>query len=227
MAQHRYRQNKIKREHTIIDGILPILETIAAHPHVQGITPGRINKRSSNRNTTVTFQYKTDAGLKLLARSTTAVQEVFVVTDHPDQVLEELAKQRLIKAPDRKPKRGIDAPSAEREKKRVKGESADRAENRAQKRPQQPPDPASHTPDAAQQPEPARPEEPSPSRRPEVADAIDPETQERLKSLARKGTGDAPPVPPKPSTKPTHVWRDLVKTHRELLALDESLRDLD
>lgn len=96
MAQHRYRQNKIKREHTIIDGVLPILEQIAALPHVQAITPGRINQRSGNRAEGITFQYHTETGLKLLARSSRAVQEVFVVSDKPQDVLRALHAKGLV-----------------------------------------------------------------------------------------------------------------------------------
>lgn len=96
MAQHRYRQNKIKREHTIIDGILPALERIAALSDVHAITPGRINQRAGNRSNDVTFQYRTETGLKFLARSSRAVQEVFVVTDTPDAVLEALVAQGVV-----------------------------------------------------------------------------------------------------------------------------------
>ena len=96
--QHRHRRNKIKREHTIIDGILPALEQIAAHPGVQAITPGRIKQRSGNRSNDLSFQYRTETGLKLIARSNRAVQEVFVVTDRPEAVLADLVTAGLVTA---------------------------------------------------------------------------------------------------------------------------------
>jgi len=240
MAQHRYRQNKIKREHTIIEGILPILEGIAEHPHVQGITPGRINKRSSNRNATVTYQYKTDAGLKLLARSTSAVQEVFVVTDHPDQVLEDLTKRKLIKAPQR-PKQGgasQQKPGRANEQGRKtaqRGQADDRA---APPRRSKPENVAGATGDApakardaaaAEAPEKVREAAAAdrPAKRPEVRDAIDQELQAQLMSMARKRAGAETPAPAKSKKKPRNVWRELVREHRALLALEEPPHDLD
>jgi len=256
MAQHRYRQNKIKREHTIIEGILPILEGIAEHPHVQGITPGRINKRSSNRNATVTYQYKTDAGLKLLARSTSAVQEVFVVTDHPDQVLEDLTKRKLIKAPQR-PKQGGTSqqkPGRANEhgrKTALRGQVGDR---KAPPRRSKPENVAGATGDApAKARDAAAAEAPAdenasksagtsagtststpadaatdrPAKRPEVRDAIDQELQEQLMSMARQRAGAETPAPAKSKKKPKNVWQELVREHRALLALEEPPHDLD
>ena len=40
----KYRENKIKQEHTIIEDILPLLEDIAKIPYVKHYT-GRINRR--------------------------------------------------------------------------------------------------------------------------------------------------------------------------------------
>lgn len=98
MAQHRYRQNKIKREHTIVPGILPYLEAVAAHPDVHAITPGRIKRRVGNDIIGLKVQYETDTGLKLLALSNRAVQEVFVVTDEPQRVLAALKEQGTVTA---------------------------------------------------------------------------------------------------------------------------------
>lgn len=96
MAQHRYRHRKIKREHTIIEGLLPVLEKISEIDAVQSITPGRINQRSRTGRPGLFFQYETETGLKLIGRSPTAVQEVFVVTDAPKDVLDALIAQGLI-----------------------------------------------------------------------------------------------------------------------------------
>src|SRR5690606_12892930 len=99
MAQHRYRQGKVKREHTIIEGLLPLLTSIAELPEVDSIIPGRINQRSRTGETGLFFQYQTETGLKLLGRSKLAVQEVFVVTSQPQAVLEALIARRLVKTP--------------------------------------------------------------------------------------------------------------------------------
>ncbi len=99
MAQHRYRQGKVKREHTIIEGLLPLLTSIAELPEVNSIIPGRINQRSRTGETGLFFQYQTETGLKLLGRSKLAVQEVFVVTGQPQAVLEALVTRSLVKSP--------------------------------------------------------------------------------------------------------------------------------
>lgn len=96
LSQHRYRQGKIKREHTIIDGLLPLLEQMARFEAVTSITPGRIRPRSRPGDPAVTFQYVTESGLKLLARSHTAIQEVFIVTSDPETTLARLASAGLI-----------------------------------------------------------------------------------------------------------------------------------
>lgn len=105
MAQHRYRQHKVKREHTIIEGLLPLLQSIGELAGVQSVTPGRINQRSRTGEAGLFFQYKTETGLKLIGRSKTAVQEVFVVTDDPDGVIASLIDKGLIKRGKGKPGR--------------------------------------------------------------------------------------------------------------------------
>lgn len=96
MAGHRYRTNKIKRMHSIIHGLLPILEAMAAHPAIAQITPGRIsaNRRAADRN--ITLQYYTDSGMKLLARNPSTIQEVFIVTSEPEEVHAWLVREGLI-----------------------------------------------------------------------------------------------------------------------------------
>lgn len=229
MAQHRYRQNKIKREHTIIDGVLPILEGIAEHPDVQAVTPGRINQRTSNRNAAVTFQYRTNAGLKLLARSRAAVQEVFVVTDRPEEVLSDLAERRLIKAPDRG--------AASRRKSQQPGAAQEPPEKRTAEKPtgdqgnKRPGERAATERDATRDQEkpelPKEPARPRPRGKAAVGDAIDQELQEQMMSIAQKGTGAKTPAPKRNRNKPSNLWRDLLKTHQELLALEEPPHDLE
>lgn len=75
----KFRTNKVKHEHSMIPGLRPVLDRMAACPEIQAIIPGPIRSHHSPRPLTVTIQYDTDTGLKLLARGSSAVQEVFLV----------------------------------------------------------------------------------------------------------------------------------------------------
>lgn len=71
----------------MLEGFGEALERIAALDAVQSVIPGRIAQiRSSTGHKRLTFQYPTDSGAKLQAKGGGAVQEVFVVTDDPEQV---------------------------------------------------------------------------------------------------------------------------------------------
>lgn len=54
---------------------------------VQSVIPGRIAQiRSSSGIKRLKFQYPTETGAKLQAKGGGAVQEIFVVTEDPEQV---------------------------------------------------------------------------------------------------------------------------------------------
>lgn len=91
---NKYRSNKIKKEHTIIEDILPLLESISIFPEIKSIIPGRINQRSSSSGLKAYLQikYNTSSGLKLLAKNSSSVQEVFVVTTDSDKTIKRLKK---------------------------------------------------------------------------------------------------------------------------------------
>jgi hypothetical protein len=91
---NKYRSNKIKKEHTIIEDILPLLESISVFPEIKSIIPGRINQRSSSSGLKAYLQikYNTRSGLKLLAKNSSSVQEVFVVTSDADTTIKRLKK---------------------------------------------------------------------------------------------------------------------------------------
>lgn len=91
---NKYRNNKIKKEHTIIEDILPLLENISIFPEIKSIIPGRINQRNSKNGLTayLKIKYNTSSGLKLLAKNSSSVQEVFIVTKDAD-----ITKKRLKK----------------------------------------------------------------------------------------------------------------------------------
>lgn len=90
----KFRSKGVKREHNIIQGLLPVLERIAANAEVDAVIPGRIKvTQSTISRVKLKIQTRTISGLKLGARSGRASQEVFVVTSHPDAVADFLLKQ--------------------------------------------------------------------------------------------------------------------------------------
>lgn len=93
----RHRTRGVKREHDIIEGLLPLLEKIAAHPAVDAVIPGRIRVTQSNApGLRLRLQARTVSGLKLGARAQSLAQEVFVVTNRPDLVESALVKQEVV-----------------------------------------------------------------------------------------------------------------------------------
>jgi len=108
----KYRTNKIKHEHSMIPGLREHLERVAACPDIHGILPGPIHpKRSAAaRDLTLSIQYEIDTGLRCLAKTAQAVQEVRIVTDRPAEVRrwlveQGLAEDRLPPAPPPQPPR--------------------------------------------------------------------------------------------------------------------------
>ena len=92
----RFRTHKVKHEHSIIDGLRPVLDRMAACPAVHAVIPGTIRPVRAPRQLSVTVQYPTDTGLRLLARTGSAVQEIFVVTDDPAGTRQWLEAHGLI-----------------------------------------------------------------------------------------------------------------------------------
>lgn len=83
----KYRRNKVKREHGIIQDALNWLEDLGQNPDVTDIIPGVIEvSRSPER--CIVYKYPTQTGCKLLLKSNGSIQEAFVVTKNPDQVKE-------------------------------------------------------------------------------------------------------------------------------------------
>ncbi|MCL5958965.1 MAG: DUF2103 domain-containing protein [Chloroflexi bacterium] len=101
----KYRSKGVKREHNIIQDVPPLLEKIAAHPKVKSVIPGRIKVTQSNAAAVkLRIQTKTVSGIKLSARSRSASQEVFVVTDVPDEVADFLVETLGLEVPTWVPK---------------------------------------------------------------------------------------------------------------------------
>lgn len=93
----KYRAGKIKREHTVIEGVWPILEELAALERVSSVIPGPISRLHS-RGLSLTFQRFTETGLRLLAKNGSAVQEVWVVAPQKEELLADLQAIGLIES---------------------------------------------------------------------------------------------------------------------------------
>lgn len=92
MPKHRVKG--VKRVHRILKDFEGPLEEIASLPFVKAVIPGRIKRKKvagipGYRK--ITFQYPTSTGAKLLAKSSNAVQEIFVVTDDVERLKEFLS----------------------------------------------------------------------------------------------------------------------------------------
>ena len=93
----KYRSDKIKREHTVIKEIGELLQEVARISQVKSVLPGRINQRTgSGHQPYLQLQYITETGFKLLGKTSSSVQEVFVVTNYPEKVLQFLEKENII-----------------------------------------------------------------------------------------------------------------------------------
>lgn len=79
-----FRQQRLKKEHSILGAALPFLEELARAPGVHRVIPGRIRKGAAAGPMYCTLQYPTPDGFKLLVH-TGSTQEVFVVSSDPDE----------------------------------------------------------------------------------------------------------------------------------------------
>lgn len=86
----KHRKNKIKRKHGMIKGLQKFLEDhISTKEYVDGIIPGEIKVGSATgENLIVRYQYSTVSGAKLIARSGSSVQEIFVITNSTENLKE-------------------------------------------------------------------------------------------------------------------------------------------
>jgi len=79
----RTAQNRLKIEHSIIDGLRPVLEELlSAHPEIRSIIPGVIRQvRDAKGKVKVRVTVPTQNGWKAIALSAGARQELFISTD--------------------------------------------------------------------------------------------------------------------------------------------------
>jgi len=82
MAQ-KHTKKGVKRQHSIIEGVLEILEEIAAIPGVKKVIPGVINysPKRTIKQPFLKISRDTITGIKVLAHSKGKVQEVFIICD--------------------------------------------------------------------------------------------------------------------------------------------------
>ncbi len=90
----KYTKHGVKRQHHIIEGILPLLEKISEIDGVKKVNPGKISYSPKRRisQPAVKIQRRTATGFKLLAHSKGAVQEIFIIVQNgkADDVQKEL-----------------------------------------------------------------------------------------------------------------------------------------
>lgn len=94
----KYQKNNVKRQHTIIEGLLPVLEDLGTIPGVR-VIPGKIfySPRGKADNTVRIKFTPTLAGIKLLAKVKDGTQEIFLVYNRDTDILETSIKNKLSK----------------------------------------------------------------------------------------------------------------------------------
>jgi hypothetical protein len=74
----KFRRHGVKREHSVIGAFATVYERLARLPGVTGVIPGRIANNPTHHPGLV-LKGETPTGFKLLAKTTTSIQEVFVM----------------------------------------------------------------------------------------------------------------------------------------------------
>jgi hypothetical protein len=93
----RAEKNKLKIEHSIIDGLRPVLERILRdNPQIRSIVPGVIRPvRDAKGKPSIHITVPTTNGWKCIALSAGARQELFVSTAGDKNELEAIVKAAL------------------------------------------------------------------------------------------------------------------------------------
>ena len=102
MAQFKYIKRGVKRQHEIVQDILPLLEKIASIDGIRKVVPAKISyspKRGISQPE-IKFQRETLSGFKLMAHSKGTIQEIFVVVEGSkrDKIKKELETIMLMKS---------------------------------------------------------------------------------------------------------------------------------
>jgi hypothetical protein len=95
MARLKYVKHGVKREHRIIEGILPLLERISDTEGVEKVIPALISHSPVRgaRQPELRLQRETPSGFKLLAHNKRSIQEIFVVVERSKK---EEVKNKLL-----------------------------------------------------------------------------------------------------------------------------------
>ena len=93
----RKAQGKLKIEHSIIDGVREMLETLlASNPEIRSVIPGVIRRvRDAKGEVTVRVTVRTLNGWKAIALSAGARQELFISADLSKEELERALERAL------------------------------------------------------------------------------------------------------------------------------------
>lgn len=92
----RAHQNKLKVEHSIIDGLRPVLERLLLHGGIRSIIPGVIRPvRDARGAVKIRITVPVQNGWKAIALSAGARQELFISTALPQAELEHLIAAAL------------------------------------------------------------------------------------------------------------------------------------
>jgi hypothetical protein len=93
----RAEKNRLKIEHSIIDGLRPVLERLLRdNPEIRSIIPGVIRPvRDAKGKPDIHLTVPTATGWKGIALSAGARQELFISTAMPKEELEKIISQAL------------------------------------------------------------------------------------------------------------------------------------
>jgi hypothetical protein len=92
----RTHHNKLKIEHSIIEGLRPVLERLLAHDEIRSIIPGVIRPvRDARGAVKVRVTVPVQNGWKAIALAAGARQELFISTALPQDELERLIAAAL------------------------------------------------------------------------------------------------------------------------------------
>jgi hypothetical protein len=92
----RAHQGRLKIEHSIIEGLRPMLERLLAHPEIRTITPGVIRQvRDAKGPVKIRVTVETQNGWKAIALSAGSRQELFISTALPRIALEGIIEYEL------------------------------------------------------------------------------------------------------------------------------------
>ena len=94
MKYRRANASKIKYQHAMIQGLRKFLEAIEDWDEIASIIPAQINRtKGSATGLRITVQTQTPSGIKCLARASGCVQEVFITTPQPEDLIAKLTSE--------------------------------------------------------------------------------------------------------------------------------------